>query len=214
MQNIHEILKAYGLEVPSDKKADFDKTMVENYKTVAEVQKVNDKLKKTEQDFAAAKQNLSDITDELKTLKDSNASAAEWEEKFNKLSDEIKLDKEQREKAEAEASERAEFDKYFADNKKEWTNPFIADGYFGKYKEAKNAPENKGKMSADILHELTKDDATAFKGVTPTVTLKGAASFGGANVTKDVFDKMGYKERVKLFNENKELYENLSGGNE
>ncbi|MDY3927990.1 MAG: hypothetical protein SOZ34_01340 [Clostridia bacterium] len=34
MQNIHEILKAYGLEVPSDKKADFDKAMIDNYRTV------------------------------------------------------------------------------------------------------------------------------------------------------------------------------------
>lgn len=28
-------------------------------------------------------------------------------------------------------------------------------------------------------------------------------------ITKEVFDKMGYKERVKLYNENKELYDQL-----
>jgi hypothetical protein len=33
-------------------------------------------------------------------------------------------------------------------------------------------------MSADILHELTKDDATAFKTTQPIVTLKGANGGG------------------------------------
>lgn len=33
MKNIHEILKEYGLEVPAEKKADFDKDWKENYRT-------------------------------------------------------------------------------------------------------------------------------------------------------------------------------------
>ena len=33
-------------------------------------------------------------------------------------------------------------------------------------------------------------------------------------VTKEQFDKMGYSERAKLFTENKELYDQLAGGNE
>ena len=32
---------------------------------------------------------------------------------------------------------------------------------------------------------------------------------GSNQITKEVFDKMGYKERVKLYNENKELYDQL-----
>ena len=36
MKNIYEILKSIGLEVPDDKKAEFDKAVLENYKTVAE----------------------------------------------------------------------------------------------------------------------------------------------------------------------------------
>ena len=34
-------------------------------------------------------------------------------------------------------------------------------------------------MSADILYELTKDDKTAFKGVTAEVKLPGVQPFGG-----------------------------------
>lgn len=40
MKNIQEILSDYGLSVPEDKSADFDKVFKENYKTVAEVGKI------------------------------------------------------------------------------------------------------------------------------------------------------------------------------
>ena len=89
----------------------------------------------------------------------------------------------ERKAAYAEAQERADFDKYFADNKKEWANPFIADGYFAKFKEAKAQESNKNKMLADILSDLTKDDTTAFKIPTPTVKLKGAEPMGGGEPT-------------------------------
>ena len=36
MKNIYDILKDFGLEVPEDKKADFDKAWKENYRTKAE----------------------------------------------------------------------------------------------------------------------------------------------------------------------------------
>lgn len=39
MKNIYEILKDFGLEVPEDKKADFDKAWKENYRTKAEYEK-------------------------------------------------------------------------------------------------------------------------------------------------------------------------------
>ncbi len=40
MKNIHELLAAIGITVPEDKKADFDTAVNENYKTVAEVDKI------------------------------------------------------------------------------------------------------------------------------------------------------------------------------
>ena len=174
MLNIHEILKNYGIEIPEDKKTEFDKAVIENYKTVAEVNKINDKLTKEINDHKETKKTLEDTNKAFEDLKNSNASKEDWEKKYNDLVEDNKKKAEEKEKQELEAQERAEFDKYFADNKKEWNNPFIADGYFGKFKEAKALNENKGKMAADILHELTKDDATAFKTSQPIVNLKGA----------------------------------------
>lgn len=40
MKDIHSILSGIGLTVPEEKKADFDKALRENYKTVAEVSKI------------------------------------------------------------------------------------------------------------------------------------------------------------------------------
>lgn len=173
MTNIHEILKQYGIEVPEDKKTEFDKILAENYKTVAEVEKINDKLSKEISDHKETKETLNTTLNDFEKLKKSNADKEDWEKKYNDLAEENRKKAEEKEREELEAQQRAEFDNYFSENKKEWNNPFIADGYFGKFKEAKTLPENKGKMSADILHELTKDDATAFKVAQPIVQLKG-----------------------------------------
>ena len=48
MKNIHEILKSVGIEVPADKKEAFDKEVLENYKTVSEVNLIRGKLENAE----------------------------------------------------------------------------------------------------------------------------------------------------------------------
>lgn len=183
MQNIHEILKAYGLEVPSDKKADFDKAMIDNYKTVAEVQKANDKLKKTEQELTTAKQSLSDITGELQALKDSNANAADWEKKFNDLSADI-AEKEKQAKLEREAKEKADmienrFNAVVGERK--FTHEAIKADYLHKFGEALDNKDFTGKSDADIFHELIKDDKNALENVQVQFNLAGGQPMGGSN---------------------------------
>lgn len=183
MINIHEILKGYGLEIPTDKKAEFDKALSENYKTVAEVEKINEKLSKEISDHKETKSTLDTTINDFEELKKTNASKEDWESKYNALVEENKRKAEEREKKELELKTRADFDNYFAEQNKEWSNPMIADGYFYKYKEAIVLEENKNKTTGDILHTMTKDDATAFKVAQPEVKLKGAT--GGID-NKDV----------------------------
>lgn len=213
MINIHEILKGYDIEVPADKKADFDKAISENYKTVAEVEKINDKLTKEINDHKETKKTLETTNKAFEDLKNSNASAEDWKKKYNDLVEDNKKKADEKAKEELEVQERAEFDRYFSENKKEWNNPFIADGYFAKYKEAKALEQNKTKTTADILLELTKDDGTAFKTTQPIVNLKGGAPLGGP-IDKAQFDKMGYLDRLNLYNSNPELYKQYSGKEE
>lgn len=79
MDNIFDIIKSFGLEVPSDKKDAFEKKVLENYRTVSEVNKLNDKLEqaKTEKDNLQTQYDTdirkrdSDIKDLEKKLKDA-----------------------------------------------------------------------------------------------------------------------------------------------
>lgn len=50
MKNIYEILKNFGITVPEDKKKDFDNLMLENYKTIKEVNNLQGKLENTEKE--------------------------------------------------------------------------------------------------------------------------------------------------------------------
>lgn len=183
MKNIHEILKGYGIEIPDDKKADFDKAVSENYKTVAEVDKINDKLTKTTDKLKETEDTLETTTQAFEDLKNSNASTEDWEKKYNDLVEDNRQKAEQKAQEELEIQTRTEFDQYFAEQKKEWANPMIADGYFAKFKEAKALAENKSKTTGDILHALTKDDGTAFKVIQPDITLKGSLEgLSGADI--------------------------------
>ena len=51
MENIHAILKKYGVEIPTDNKADFDKDVAANYKTQAEFEKKIGKVEEERDNF-------------------------------------------------------------------------------------------------------------------------------------------------------------------
>lgn len=173
MVNIHEILKNIGVEIPENKKTEFDKAVTENYKTVAEVKKINDKLDIANNDLIQTKDTLQKMSNEFETFKQNSSTAEDFKTKYETLLKDNEEKEQKRQAEELEKQERAEFDSYFTEKEKEWANPLIADGYFSKYKEAKKAEENKNKMSADIIYSLVKDDSTAFKTPASNSFLKG-----------------------------------------
>ena len=105
MKNIYEILKEFGLEIPEDKKNDFDKAWKENYRTKAEydnavvkrdeyktsLDSVNEKLKDFEGvDINDLKGQITKLQDDLKA-KDDEYAAKEADRIFNStLSEAIK----------------------------------------------------------------------------------------------------------------------------
>lgn len=97
MKSIYDILKEIGLEVPEDKRADFDKAWKENYRTKSEYEKatsqrdeykssldtVNGKLKEFEGvDVDDLKSQIATLQDDLKK-KDDEYTAKEAERAFN-----------------------------------------------------------------------------------------------------------------------------------
>jgi hypothetical protein len=105
MKNIYEIMKEFGLEIPEDKKADFDKLWKENYRTKAEydnavtkrdeyktsLDTVNEQLKAFEGvDVNDLKGQITKLQGDLKA-KDDEYAAKEAERAFdNTLAEAIK----------------------------------------------------------------------------------------------------------------------------
>lgn len=63
MKNIFEIMKEHGLEVPEDKHKDFEKAVLENYKTISDYEVQAEKLK-------TAEDKVTTLTDKLDEFKD------------------------------------------------------------------------------------------------------------------------------------------------
>lgn len=93
MKNIYEILKGIGIEVPEDKKEAFDKAVNENYKTVKEVEGINNKLSKAEQERDTYKtkydediaQRDTDLATLKKQLEDAGVDKTKLEELTTQL---------------------------------------------------------------------------------------------------------------------------------
>lgn len=102
MKNIYEILKDFGLEIPADKKADFEKAWKENYRTKAEYE--NAVTKRDEY-----KESLDTVTEQLKAFDGVNVEDLNGQ--IKKLQGEI--EEKEREYAAKEA------DRAFTDTLKE-----------------------------------------------------------------------------------------------
>lgn len=65
MKNIFEIMKEFGIEIPEDKQKDFEKAVLENYKTVSDYEVQSEKLK-------TAEGKVTTLTESLDKFKDVN----------------------------------------------------------------------------------------------------------------------------------------------
>lgn len=172
------------------------------------------KREKLETELKESKESLESLTTEIDTLKTSGKNAEEIQAKLDALIAEREAEKTKAEadrimKEKLEAT-KSRFEKA-NEGKGEWYNEPTKDFYFKKFSDALESKEYEGQSDADILHALTKDDATAFTGVTAVKLAGGRPQGVGSNsVTKEDFSKMSYKERLQIYNENQALYNELT----
>ena len=139
---------------------------------VEEVKTLKGEKKNLEDEVARLNENANgneDVKKELEALKakiDADAKQAE-------------ADRISREKAE---SDERLFNE--AVGEKKFSHDAIKSHYFNLFRQDLAKEENKGKSAVDILHNLTKDDATAFTGVT-AVKLQGGRPAGTSGKTRD-----------------------------
>lgn len=99
MKNIIDICKDFGIEIPADKHAEFNKVVAENYKTIAEHEK---KVNRLTDDLAAEKKRADDAVETLKGFEGKDFDAItkdrdEWQRKHNELIETHKKETEERE---------------------------------------------------------------------------------------------------------------------
>lgn len=178
----------------------------------ADVEKVKAKVTALEADLKEAKETNDKINTEFETLKSSNAGAEEYKTKYEALVAENEAKAKQAE-AERIAREKTEgFDKRFEAvvGDKRFTHDAIRADYRRKFETALSDKENEGKSDADIFHTLTKDDATAFTGVT-AVKLQGGRPSGvgnGYSSVKDIMNSDMTREQKRVA-----IAENIAKGN-
>ena len=99
MKNIIDICKDFGIEIPADKHAEFNKAVTENYKTIAEHEK---KVNRLTDDLAAEKKRADEAVETLKGFEGKDFDAItkdrdEWQRKHNDLVETHKRETEERE---------------------------------------------------------------------------------------------------------------------
>ena len=144
-------------------------------------------------DFNAKVEEVKTLKGEKKTLEDEvarlneNANGNEDVKKeLEALKAKIDADAKQAE-ADRISREKAESDERLfneALGEKKFSHDAIKSHYFNLFRQDLAKEENKGKSAVDILHNLTKDDATAFTGVT-AVKLQGGRPSGTSGKTRD-----------------------------
>lgn len=211
MQNIIEICKEFGFEVPADKQADFNKKVSENYLTKAEHDK---KLGKAESDRDDWKKRAETAEGTLKGFdgKDFETITKErdtWKEKAENAEKEYAAKEAEREKLEL-------LKEAFADI--EFTSTAAKNAIMAQI--AENVSVKNGKLIGfnDLLEDAKKNDASAFvdkeqqqleNNRTRFTTPAGNQNNGKSG--KQIYSEMTLDERIKMKLNDPKGYEALLG---
>ena len=178
MKNIQEILKSIGVEIPEDKKEDFEKAFNENYKTINELEKV----KSARDNF---KSRLDTATDQLKAFE--GVDVEELQGKITKLNDQLETQKNDFEKQLADRDFFDDLDKEIA--KRNPKNPKAVRGLIDadKLEELKSSKNRSEDMKA-VLDGIQEENDYLFGSTEPLDNGKFTGKSGGGS--DDGFDSM------------------------
>ena len=185
-------------------KDEIKSIIAENGKSInAEVKKVEDKLNNQINDY---KKTIDDLNDKLKNVPDSN--------ELETLKKQIKefQDKETQRLADEKARQEDEVlttNILNSLNDKKFASDYAKNGLIADVKTELGKPENKGKGINEIVDYLTKDKNGIFENPNKPADMPGMGD-ATTEVTKEIFDKMGYRERLKFKQENPEQFAELN----
>lgn len=210
MQNIIEILKSNGIEVPEEKVSTINKAVAENYKTVSEVEKKTSKL---ESERDSWKERAETAEETLKGFegKDLNAMQKEiddWKEKATKAESEYNAKMAEHEKQELLKEAFAEI---------EFTSESAKKAIMAQIAESVSVKNGKLIGFNDLLEDVRKNDASAFVNKEQQNLEQNKARFtgpmnnqngnnNGTLTKKDIMAIKDPNERQTLIAQNIELF--------
>lgn len=198
-------------------KAIFADATDEQLKTImdlngSDVEKAKSKVTALEAELKEKKADFEKLNTEFEALKTANASGEDWKAKFEALQAENDAKAKQAEADRILAEKTEALNKRFETvvGDKKFSHDAIKADYLKKFGEAIELDENKSKSDADIFHELTKDDASAFAGVQAVKLAGGRVSSSGQNYStvKDIMNSDMSREQKR-----QAIAENIAKGN-
>lgn len=150
------------------------------------------------------KEELQTLKNQIKDLKENSKNANELQEKYNEL---VKANEER----EAQKKAKEEDDiltknitSVFGDKK--FVNDFTKNAIMNEIKTALKDSANMGKSAKDLFEEITNGKTGIFENPNQIVDMPSADESMENTVSKEDFDKMGYKQRIELKASNPELF--------
>ena len=197
MKNIYEILKGFGIEVPEDRKAELDREVAANYKTVADYDKQGEKLRLAEEKVSTTAETLKKFDGvDVETLHkqvtdlqtDLSNKDAEYQAKI----------------ADMEFDGRLSTAIHEAGGKNARALRGLLD------LDALKASKNQAEDIKTALAAVKESDGYLFEGAeTPPPYAADTGSVRMDDVNKEAFAKMGYRERLELKKNSPDKYEAL-----
>ena len=169
------------------------------------------KREKLETELKESKDSLDNLSKEFEDLKANNASAEEYKSKYEAVIAENEAKAKQAEADRILAEKTENINKRFEAvvGEKTFSHNAIKADYLKKFGEAIELEDNKSLSDEQIFHNLIKDDATAFTGVT-AVKLQGGTPLGNGTKYTSKADIMAIKDRTERRNaiaQNLDLFE-------
>lgn len=205
MKNIFEILSAQGIEVPEDKKAEVTKQVAENYKTIAEFDRVKNRLEVERDNY---KDSLETAQNTLKEFE--GVDVKELNGKISQLTADLEQkDSDYQEKI-AEMEFNSLLDAAISSSGAKNSKAVKALIDIEALKSSKNQSDDIKKA----IDTVKSENDYMFGSLEPIDSLVSNTNAGNPqnnDVTKETFAKMGYSERLKLKKSDPQKYDELKG---
>ena len=170
------------------------------------------KREKLEAELKDSKASLENLSTEIETLKTSGKNAEEIQSKLDALIAEREAEKKQAEADRLLKEKNDNISNRFNAvlGEKKFSHDAIRDAYLKKFGDALENKDFEGRSDADIFHELTKDDATAFTGVTAIKLAGGNPQ--GSNINHSSVKEIMENSKMTRDAKRRAIAENIAKG--